>query len=105
MVNDTSGIPVRVSQLSVAYTTVAYRAPWILYLIPTSLLYIAVCAALRFSRRDAMRKKFNYPDRASLSRMTNVEAQTIVQYLAELEFPRIYEMSVQFALFKVCMQI
>lgn len=49
-----------------------------------------------------MAKKFNYPDRASFSRMTNVDAQAIVQYVAELEFPKIYEMSLQFALFKVC---
>lgn len=48
-----------------------------------------------------MAKKFNYPDKASLSRMTNVDAQAIMQYVAELEFPKLYEMSVQFALFKV----
>lgn len=48
-----------------------------------------------------MARKFNYPDKASLSRMTNVDAQAIMQYVAELEFPKLYEMSVQFALFKV----
>jgi hypothetical protein len=48
-----------------------------------------------------MHKKYNFPDKASLSKMTNVEAQAIMQYLAELEFPKIYETSVQFALFKV----
>ncbi|RDW63500.1 hypothetical protein BP6252_11045 [Coleophoma cylindrospora] len=47
-----------------------------------------------------MAKKFNYPDKASFARMTNVDAQAILQYLAELEFPRLYEMSLQFALFK-----
>lgn len=49
-----------------------------------------------------MHKKFSYPDKASFSKMTNVDAQAIMQYMAELEFPKIYEMSVQFALFKVC---
>ena len=54
-----------------------------------------------------MHKKFNYPDRESLSRMTNVDAQAIMAYIGELvslfhnryrvllivcqqEFPKIY---------------
>jgi hypothetical protein len=48
-----------------------------------------------------MAKWFNYPDRKSLSRMTNVEAQKILAYVGELEFPRMYYTSIQFALFKV----
>ena len=48
-----------------------------------------------------MQQKFNYPDQASLSRMTNVDAQAIIQYLGELEFPLVYEKSLQFAIFKV----
>jgi len=48
-----------------------------------------------------MRRNFNFADRKSFSRMTNVDAQEIVTYLAELEFPKIMEMSLQFALFKV----
>lgn len=64
-------------------------------------MYPIVCSLLRFRRRDAMRKRFNYPDKASLSRMTNVDAQAIIEYISKLEFPKLYEMSVQFALFKV----
>jgi hypothetical protein len=52
-----------------------------------------------------MRKKFNYSDKASLSRMTNVDAQAIIEYIAELEFPKLFEMSLQFALFKVSKNI
>ncbi len=48
-----------------------------------------------------MHRKFYFPDRKSLAKMTNVEAQLITQYMAELEFPKIYYTSVQFALFKV----
>ena len=48
-----------------------------------------------------MHKKFNFPTKQSLSRMTNVEAQQIVQYVAELEFPKLFETSLQFALFRV----
>lgn len=62
--------------------------------------YICLCSFLRFQRRDAMQKKFNFPDRQSLSGMTNVDAQAIIMYLLELEFPRLYYTSIQFALFK-----
>lgn len=78
---------------------------WGSYLVPVVLLYPIVCSALRFRRRDAMRKKFNYSDKASLSRMTNVDAQAIIEYIAELEFPKLFEMSLQFALFKVSKNI
>ena len=49
--------------------------------------YICLCSFLRFQRRDAMQKKFNFPDRQSLSGMTNVDAQAIIVYLLELEIP------------------
>lgn len=48
-----------------------------------------------------MHKKFNFPTKDSFSKMTNVEAQEIITYLGELEFPKIYEISLQFALFQV----
>jgi hypothetical protein len=63
-------------------------------------LYIVLCSILRFQRRDTMQRKFNYPDRQSLSRMTNADAQAITVYLLELEFPKMYYTSIQFALFK-----
>jgi predicted transcriptional regulator len=48
-----------------------------------------------------MCRKFGYTNRESFSRMTNVDAQAIIVYLSQLEFPKIYTSSVQFALFKV----
>lgn len=69
----------------------------VLALLP---LYLLVCSTLRFRRRDALQKGF--PNRASLARMTTVEAQSIVNKLAELEFPYTFLTSLQFALFKVC---
>jgi hypothetical protein len=48
-----------------------------------------------------MAKKFNFPIKESLARMTNVEAQQISKYIAELEFPRMFVTSLQFALFQV----
>jgi hypothetical protein len=37
-----------------------------------------------------------------MAAMTNDEAQVIISALAELEFPTVFEKSMQFALFKVC---
>ncbi|KIM94580.1 hypothetical protein OIDMADRAFT_45571 [Oidiodendron maius Zn] len=51
-------------------------------------------------RRSAMQRRFGYTDRESLSKMTNVDAQEIMTYLQQLEFPRIFLSSLQFALFK-----
>ncbi|KAK9371924.1 uncharacterized protein V1513DRAFT_453982 [Lipomyces chichibuensis] len=72
---------------------------WTQYLVPAFLLYVLLCSLLRFQRRDAMHKKFNYT-RATFSKMTNVDAQAIMSYLSELEFPKIFLTSIQFALFK-----
>jgi len=77
---------------------------WSPYLVTALLGYVGLCSLLRFRRRDAMAKKFNFPDRASFARMTTVEAQAITQVLAELEFPKLYELSIQFALFKVTLR-
>lgn len=48
-----------------------------------------------------MRKRLNYPDRESLSRMTNEDAQKIVYYLSIYEFPVLYDFSLRYAIFKV----
>lgn len=65
------------------------------------LFYPILCSALRFQRRNAMHKKFHYSDRKSFSSMTNTDAQQIIKYIAQLEFPKMYTTSLQFALFKV----
>lgn len=70
----------------------------ILLLLTTYLLLVHI---LRYSRRDAMLKKFGYTTRESLAKMTNTDAQAIMSNLGELEFPRFFKMSLQFALFKV----
>jgi hypothetical protein len=63
--------------------------PWSPYIVPIIISYSLLCSQLRFQRRDAMQKKYNFPDRRSLSQMTNVQAQEILQYLTELEFPHL----------------
>jgi hypothetical protein len=48
-----------------------------------------------------MRRRFNYPDRTSLSRMTNEDAQKIVHAVSVYEFPLLYDLSLKYAIFKV----
>lgn len=85
-----------------AATITAFSWTTVPYLVSGFVFYVFVCNVLRFRRRDTMHRKYYYPDRKSLGSMTNVDAQQITMYLAELEFPKLYYTSVQFALFKVC---
>lgn len=43
----------------------------------------------------------DYRTRESMSKMGNVDAQFILKEMAQWEFPRMFKMSLQFALFKV----
>ncbi|TGO27532.1 hypothetical protein BPAE_0040g00130 [Botrytis paeoniae] len=62
--------------------------------------YLFIVHFLRLSRQDTMIKKFGYNTRESLKKMTNTDAQAIIGHIGELEFPRFYVTSLQFALFK-----
>ncbi|KAI0380328.1 hypothetical protein F5Y04DRAFT_103279 [Hypomontagnella monticulosa] len=73
---------------------------WTTFIIPTLILYIALCQTLRFRREHAFRKKMGYPDRASLARMTSVEAQAIIKFMATWEIPLSHFLSLEFGLFK-----
>lgn len=63
--------------------------------------YVLLCRALRYRREASMRRKFGYPDRASLARMTTEDAQLILRDLLTLEFPQFAVTALQFGLFKV----
>lgn len=63
--------------------------------------YMVLCRSLRYRRRDAMHRKFDFPDRASLSKMTTDQAYEIMKYVSELEFPKLYSLSVHFGIFQV----
>jgi hypothetical protein len=63
--------------------------------------YMALVRSLRYRRESALRRKYKYHDRASLSHMTTEEAQQILRTLAGLEFPMIHLLSLEFGLFKV----
>lgn len=67
--------------------------------------HLALCAALRFRSIKNLQRRLGFSDRASLKRMSNDEAQLILQHIIEREFPLVYELALQFALFKVCVQL
>ena len=48
-----------------------------------------------------MAKKYGYTTRDSMAKMTTTEAHEIIRYMSELEFPKVFVTSVEFALFKV----
>ncbi|RAL58605.1 hypothetical protein DID88_003965 [Monilinia fructigena] len=62
--------------------------------------YILTVRYFRYARRDSMVKEFGYSTRESLKSMKNTDAQKIIGYLGELEFPTFNMISLQFALFK-----
>ena len=65
--------------------------------------YVMLVRVLRFRREASLRAKFGYPDRKSLARMTNTEAQQIIFALGSYEFPLIQAFSMEYGLFKVCL--
>lgn len=79
--------------------------PFALYSLAGTLAYALLCSYLRHRRVHRQEARRNFPDRGSMSRMTNVEAQSIINEMAQLEFPIIFKISLQFALFKVIISI
>ncbi|XXH05333.1 hypothetical protein Hte_011758 [Hypoxylon texense] len=75
-------------------------ASWTQLLVPAGLAYLGLCRTLRFRREHALRRKFGYPDRASLARMTTEDAQQIIHFLSSWEFPLFNFLALEFGLFK-----
>ncbi|KAK9482719.1 hypothetical protein V1527DRAFT_475542 [Lipomyces starkeyi] len=74
------------------------RGSWTPYFIPGFLLYVLLCSSSIPATRCNAQKVQLY--KRNISKMTNVDAQAIMSYLGELEFPKIFLASIQFALFK-----
>lgn len=64
-------------------------------------LWGIICSVFRFKKESAMLQRFGYVDRASMAKMTNDDAQKILEYIMTYEFPQLYNISLQFAIFKV----
>lgn len=65
------------------------------------LIYVTTCFLLRFRSLSKVQSRFNFPDRASLSRMTGADAQAIIEHAYTYEFPLFFGLSLTYALTKV----
>lgn len=94
MYNQTSfDIPVSTSSPS-------NQESWTYFWVLLAVLYPLVCALLRNDRLRTTLETFPYTTRRSFASMTDNDAMQIQQALAELEFPFLFEKSLQFALFR-----
>lgn len=75
--------------------------PWTLYALSAILAYPILVASVRYRRIRASESKHPYPNAESYASMTDNEAFEMINQMAELEFPTIFEKALQFALFRV----
>lgn len=81
--------------------TILTSPQWLPYALALLLGYPLLIRALRYQRVNSLPKKYNYPTRESMAKMTDEEAFQIQKAVAQLEFPFIFIKSLQFALFRV----
>ncbi|KAI1393037.1 uncharacterized protein F4822DRAFT_426232 [Hypoxylon trugodes] len=86
--------------LSPTLLDVLSSASWKQILISAGVLYVTLCRVSRYRREHAFRKQMGFTDRASLARMTTVNAQKIIMFLAKWEMPLFHFLSLEFGLFK-----
>jgi hypothetical protein len=65
------------------------------------LAWPVITISLRYRRLHQLHKKYDYPTRSSMAKMTDEEAFQIQKQVAQLEFPFMFIKSLQFALFRV----
>ena len=75
---------------------------WASWLLPVLFVFYFVQRYMRHLRLEQMNAKYGYKNRRSLANMTDDEAWAIIQVISELEFPKLFEVGLQFALFRVC---
>lgn len=63
--------------------------------------YCYLCASLRHQWLEQMYSRYQFSDRASLSKMTNLQAQEIVKGVYYHEFPTFYYLGLMLAILKV----
>ncbi|KAL1864123.1 hypothetical protein Daus18300_007903 [Diaporthe australafricana] len=85
---------------SLVQQSVTRSTAWLMSISAVLGLWVILCSSLRFRNEKAMLRRFNYPSRASFAKMTNDDAQQIVKYIMDCEFPLMYKLSLQFAIFK-----
>ena len=73
-----------------------------LILVSSILVYVFIVRILRYKRSEDLRVRFTAGGK-KFSDMTAEDAQSILKTLAELEFPKLYGLSMVVALFRVCL--
>lgn len=87
-----------ISAISSGLVRVPNSFSWLLHLpwLLASLFgYPLLQHYFRFQRLRTMMKKYNYQTRQSMEKMTDREAWEIMNDLAELEFPNMFEKGIQ----------
>jgi hypothetical protein len=64
------------------------KATWLLAILS---LYLVAQQYLRYNRLESMKKKYKYRSLEAMTDMTETEAWEIMNTLAELEFPTMFE--------------
>ncbi|KAJ9316910.1 hypothetical protein DTO271D3_2649 [Paecilomyces variotii] len=70
------------------------------YTLVGLVIYPTIVSLLRFRRLRKLHRRYHYPTRESMARMTDNEAWEIQKVISELEFPFMYIKALQFALFR-----
>ncbi|KAI1174815.1 hypothetical protein F4777DRAFT_366767 [Nemania sp. FL0916] len=84
-------------------TLLSSISSWKAYIVPAAIGYATLCRMLRYRGEAKLRREMGFPEgcgREALARMTNVQAQKIIKYLAAWEFPEFHLLALQFGLFK-----
>ncbi|KAF2108532.1 hypothetical protein BDV96DRAFT_652783 [Lophiotrema nucula] len=63
-------------------------------------VYVLLCRALRYRRRDQAYTRYPYKMRDDFAKMTTQHAHEILKYVFQLEFPFLVKKSLEFALFR-----
>ncbi|KAI1432556.1 hypothetical protein GGR50DRAFT_688863 [Xylaria sp. CBS 124048] len=89
--------------VTLADLAASLSSSWPRSLVALAAGYAALCRALRYRREEGLRRRMGFPagrGREGLSRMTNAQAQQIIETLTTYEFPAFSQVALEFALFK-----
>lgn len=79
----------------------ALRQQWLPVTVGLFIGFPLLIRSLRYRRVRELHKQYDYPNRASMAKMTDQDAFEIQKAVVQFEFPFIFIKSLQFALFRV----
>ena len=75
-------------------------SPWTAVVVAAVTGYVALCRALRYTRRDTEHSQRPYRTREDFQKMTAEDAWEIIKYVQGCEFPWTTKKALSFALFR-----